>query len=154
MRIEAALALPKGTLLDMAAWERTPKQVRKHVEELESRDRVVRRLVDLMSGSSPGRDERRGAMPRRNGGGISLDAAYRSGALQRLTRPSGENVAPEGRGGVATDTARHHRKPAELAVRLAPYPQVSHGHPLAVSVRMDAVHFFDQRGDRIDVGWR
>ena len=28
------------------------------------------------------------------------------------------------------------------------------GHPLAISVRMDALHFFDDRGDRIDVGWR
>ena len=43
---------------------------------------------------------------------------------------------------------------AELAVRLAPYPQVGSGHPLAVAVRMDALHFFDDRGDRIDVGWR
>jgi multiple sugar transport system ATP-binding protein len=31
---------------------------------------------------------------------------------------------------------------------------VSPGHPLAVSVRMDALHFFDDRGARIDVGWR
>ena len=52
------------------------------------------------------------------------------------------------------DPGRHHRRPAELAVRLAPYPAVSAGHPLAVSVRMDALHFFDERGDRIDVGWR
>ena len=49
---------------------------------------------------------------------------------------------------------RHHRRPAELAVRLAPYPQVTGGHPLAVQVRMDALHFFDDRGDRIDVGRR
>ena len=39
-------------------------------------------------------------------------------------------------------------------VRLAPYPAVSPGHPLAIAVRMDALHFFDGRGDRIDVGWR
>jgi len=49
---------------------------------------------------------------------------------------------------------RHHRRPAELAVRLAPYPQVTSGHPLAVSVRMEALHFFDDRGDRIDIGRR
>ncbi|MEU1587400.1 ABC transporter ATP-binding protein [Micromonospora sp. NPDC005710] len=55
---------------------------------------------------------------------------------------------------VLPDPGRHHRRPAELAVRLAPYPAVSAGHPLAVSVRMDALHFFDERGDRIDVGWR
>ncbi|MCW6010692.1 ABC transporter ATP-binding protein [Micromonospora sp. CPCC 205371] len=55
---------------------------------------------------------------------------------------------------VLSDPGRHHRRPAELAVRLAPYPAVSSGHPLAISVRMDALHFFDERGDRIDVGWR
>ncbi|MCW3839937.1 ABC transporter ATP-binding protein [Micromonospora yasonensis] len=65
--------------------------------------------------------------------------------------------APSGAGNrtsVLPDPGRHHRRPAELAVRLAPYPAVSAGHPLAVQVRMDALHFFDERGDRIDVGWR
>ncbi|GIH17619.1 ABC transporter ATP-binding protein [Rugosimonospora africana] len=56
--------------------------------------------------------------------------------------------------GVFSDPGRHHRRPAELAVRLAPYPAVGSGHPLAVSVRMEALHFFDDRGQRIDVGWR
>jgi multiple sugar transport system ATP-binding protein len=49
---------------------------------------------------------------------------------------------------------KHHRRPAELCVRLAPYPAVGPGHPLAVSVRIDALHFFEERGKRIDVGWR
>ncbi|WP_192771861.1 ABC transporter ATP-binding protein [Plantactinospora soyae] len=80
--------------------------------------------------------------------------------MQRLTgRATGGSgqPAPEDRGGrtsVLNDPGRHHRRPAELAVRLAPYPAVTTGHPMAVSVRMDAVHFFDERGDRIDVGWR
>jgi multiple sugar transport system ATP-binding protein len=52
------------------------------------------------------------------------------------------------------DGGRHHRRPAELAVRLAPYPALSHGTPLSVRVRMEALHFFDERGKRIDVGWR
>ncbi|MCG5465458.1 ABC transporter ATP-binding protein [Micromonospora sp. NPDC053740] len=77
--------------------------------------------------------------------------------MQRLTgKPVEAQEAPPS--GVQTsvlpDPGRHHRRPAELAVRLAPYPAVSAGHPLAVSVRMDALHFFDERGDRIDVGWR
>jgi multiple sugar transport system ATP-binding protein len=55
---------------------------------------------------------------------------------------------------VLSDPGRHHRRSAELGVRLAPYPQVGAGHPLAVAVRMDQLHFFDDRGDRIDVGWR
>ncbi|WP_341718696.1 ABC transporter ATP-binding protein [Micromonospora sp. FIMYZ51] len=63
-------------------------------------------------------------------------------------------VANDNRTSVLADPGRHHRRPAELAVRLAPYPAVSAGHPLAIKVRMDALHFFDDRGDRIDVGWR
>ncbi|HCT76487.1 MAG TPA: sugar ABC transporter ATP-binding protein [Micromonosporaceae bacterium] len=61
---------------------------------------------------------------------------------------------PAQRESVLSDPGRHHRRAAELAVRLAPYPQVGSGHPLAVQVRMEALHFFDDRGDRIDVGWR
>jgi multiple sugar transport system ATP-binding protein len=81
--------------------------------------------------------------------------------VQRLTGRGGERVnghldpgAANGSRGVLSDPGRHHRRPAELAVRLAPYPAVSPGHPLAISVRMDALHFFDERGQRIDVGWR
>ncbi|MEV4637808.1 ABC transporter ATP-binding protein [Actinoplanes sp. NPDC049548] len=79
------------------------------------------------------------------------------GALQRLTgrgdRALLEREETE-KASVLSDPGRHHRRPAELAVRLAPYPAVSPGHPLAISVRMDALHFFDERGDRIDIGWR
>ena len=80
--------------------------------------------------------------------------------MQRLTGRAGEAAAePVASGGgnrtsVLSDPGRHHRRPAELAVRLAPYPAISAGHPMSVSVRMDALHFFDERGDRIDVGWR
>ncbi|MGC4865342.1 ABC transporter ATP-binding protein [Micromonospora sp. DT53] len=77
--------------------------------------------------------------------------------MQRLTGKPVEAQEPPVSGvqtSVLPDPGRHHRRPAELAVRLAPYPSVSAGHPLAVSVRMDALHFFDERGDRIDVGWR
>jgi multiple sugar transport system ATP-binding protein len=66
----------------------------------------------------------------------------------------GNHGAQQQRDSVLSDPGRHHRRPAELAVRLAPYPAVSHGHPLTVAVRMEALHFFDERGQRIDVGWR
>jgi multiple sugar transport system ATP-binding protein len=79
------------------------------------------------------------------------------GALQRLTgradKAALEREDPE-KTSVLSDPGRHHRRAAELAVRLAPYPAISAGHPLAINVRMDALHFFDERGDRIDVGWR
>ncbi|GGO04587.1 ABC transporter ATP-binding protein [Micromonospora parathelypteridis] len=77
--------------------------------------------------------------------------------MQRLTgKPVEPQEVPSGgtQTSVLPDPGRHHRRPAELAVRLAPYPAVSAGHSLAVSVRMDALHFFDERGARIDVGWR
>ncbi|MEV1142748.1 ABC transporter ATP-binding protein [Micromonospora sp. NPDC049799] len=79
--------------------------------------------------------------------------------VQRFAGRSGEQEDEDGsRSGTRTsvlhDPGRHHRRPAELAVRLAPYPAVTAGHPMAVQVRMDALHFFDERGDRIDVGWR
>ncbi|NBE82848.1 ABC transporter ATP-binding protein [Micromonospora rubida] len=80
--------------------------------------------------------------------------------MQRLTgrgaapAPTPDETVGGNRASVLSDQGRHHRRPAELGVRLAPYPAVSAGHPLAVSVRMDALHFFDERGDRIDVGWR
>jgi len=71
-------------------------------------------------------------------------AGHAAGANSRRSAPTS----------VLSDPGRHHRRPAELAVRLAPYPAVSPGHPLAISVRMEALHFFDERGHRIDVGWR
>ncbi|MFF5070282.1 ABC transporter ATP-binding protein [Micromonospora olivasterospora] len=78
--------------------------------------------------------------------------------VQRITGRGadlpGEPAPRQPRTSVLSDPGRHHRRAAELAVRLAPYPAVSPGHPLALTVRMDALHFFDERGDRIDVGWR
>jgi multiple sugar transport system ATP-binding protein len=103
-------------------------------------------------------DEMGGPVHDQNGDGNALRRF--GGALQRLTgrgdRSNGvrENGRDPEQTSVLSDPGRHHRRPAELAVRLAPYPAVSPGHPLAISVRMDSLHFFDDRGDRIDVGWR
>ncbi|MFC7545217.1 ABC transporter ATP-binding protein [Plantactinospora sp. GCM10030261] len=75
--------------------------------------------------------------------------------VQRLAGRSAQpSPAAAAQTSVLTDQGRHHRRPGELVVRLAPYPAVSAGDGLAVSVRVDALHFFDERGDRIDVGWR
>jgi multiple sugar transport system ATP-binding protein len=56
--------------------------------------------------------------------------------------------------GPAELQGRHGKPPAELAVRLQPYPSLRVGEPLSIGVRLDALHFFDPRGIRIDVGWR
>jgi multiple sugar transport system ATP-binding protein len=67
-----------------------------------------------------------------------------------------EPAQPDG-GGVATAVleprARHYRIRAELAVRLPPYPNLRTGDQLNVSVRLEQLHFFDNYGRRIDVGW-
>ncbi|GAA2565800.1 ABC transporter ATP-binding protein [Winogradskya consettensis] len=76
--------------------------------------------------------------------------------LQRLTGRTEKPVIvrEEPKASILNDPGRHARRPAELAVRLAPYPAIAAGHPLAIGVRLDALHFFDERGDRIDIGWR
>jgi multiple sugar transport system ATP-binding protein len=89
--------------------------------------------------------------------GVSSPLKRIGGALQRLTGRNEASAAVQTREPESSSVlngGRHNRRPAELSVRLAPYPAVSPGHPLAVSVRMDALHFFDERGARIDVGWR
>jgi multiple sugar transport system ATP-binding protein len=78
-----------------------------------------------------------------------------TGGLRRfMNRLAGTNGARPQEGSNGAEGGRHHRRPAELSVRLAPYPAVGPGHPLAVSVRIDALHFFEEQGKRIDVGWR
>lgn len=77
------------------------------------------------------------------------------GLLSRLAgrgTPAGDfaPVRPGGAGGVLTDSGRHHHRSADLAVRLAPYPDISIGQSMSVSVRIEALHLFDSRGDRID----
>jgi multiple sugar transport system ATP-binding protein len=105
-------------------------------------------VVDEMGGPVSDKVPEGGAL-RRFGGALQRLA----GRGDRTTEERADGRDPE-KTSVLSDEGRHHRRPAELAVRLAPYPAVSPGHPLAISVRMDALHFFDERGGRIDVGWR
>lgn len=56
-RIESALGLTTGMLVEMAAWERTPGPVRRHVEELESREKAMRYLVSIASQRGAGEPE-------------------------------------------------------------------------------------------------
>jgi multiple sugar transport system ATP-binding protein len=105
-------------------------------------------MVDEMGGPvEPGANGQRGL---RRFGQVMQRLAGRAADAPVSAPSSGDG----NRTSVLNDPGRHHRRPAELAVRLAPYPGIAAGHPLAVSVRMDALHFFDERGDRIDVGWR
>jgi multiple sugar transport system ATP-binding protein len=105
-------------------------------------------VVDEMGGAVSEQAHESGALRRFGGALQRLTGRGERGAAQRTADRDPDQTS------VLSDPGRHHRRPAELAVRLAPYPAVSPGHPLAISVRMDALHFFDERGDRIDVGWR
>jgi multiple sugar transport system ATP-binding protein len=117
-------------------------------------------VVDDIGGTAPDIGEARGLrrfsnMVRRVAGRggdselVSAGVGAHNNGYNGKPSPAGRNSQ-----GIFADAGRHHRRPAELAVRLAPYPAVNNGHPLAVTVRMEALHFFDDRGQRIDVGWR
>jgi multiple sugar transport system ATP-binding protein len=75
-------------------------------------------------------------------------------SLRRIARRLTGRPPADDRPVVNSQPGRHHRRPAELSVRLAPYPAVDPGHPMALEVRMDTLHFFERSGDRIDVGKR
>ncbi|HEY1489299.1 MAG TPA: ABC transporter ATP-binding protein, partial [Micromonosporaceae bacterium] len=98
--------------------------------------------------------------------------APRRSVVEKVRQLSGRAVALGGRpaSGLHVDVAdaaapssappsvfgdgRRHRRPAEFVMRLAPYPTAGPGQNIAVAVRLDEAHFFDGRGNRIDVGWR
>src|SRR4051794_32865752 len=97
-------------------------------------------IVDDIGGTPPEVTESRGLrrfsnlvkrVTNRSADGELVGAGVAAHNGHRDTRPG-----PGGRNsqGVFGDAGRHHRRPAELAVRLAPYPAVSNGHPLAVAV--------------------
>jgi multiple sugar transport system ATP-binding protein len=108
-------------------------------------------VVDDIGGTPP--EMANGSGPLRRLGGVVQRLTGRS-TRTADANGSAHSASGDASGSVLTESGRHHRRPAELAVRLAPYPQIASGHPLSVSVRMDALHFFDERGSRIDVGWR
>ncbi|HWB34640.1 MAG TPA: ABC transporter ATP-binding protein [Rugosimonospora sp.] len=139
--------------LDIGAYAVVVDDIGGTPPEIKDGARGLRRLGSLVRRAA-------GARPNGNGNGgrgelVAAGVGSRSANGHSALAPTGR-PDPVGRNapGIFSDPGRHHRRPAELAVRLAPYPAVSAGHPLAVQVRMDALHFFDDRGQRIDVGWR
>ncbi len=75
----------------------------------------------------------------------------RSALGSRSTRTASNPSGPQS---VFGDPSHRHRRPAEFAIRLAPYPNGTPGQAMAVAVSLDQAHFFDEWGKRIDVGWR
>jgi multiple sugar transport system ATP-binding protein len=96
-----------------------------------------------------------------NGNGAEHGRFGRMGGLFRRAHRVDRDAdgSANGRAGAAATSVleqagKHARQPAELAVRLQPYPALRVGEPMSVAVRLDQLHFFDPRGQRIDVGWR
>lgn len=76
------------------------------------------------------------------------------GPWAQLRRLGGRalNRSPQESTDTPTESGRHQRVDANLAVRLAPHPGLKVGDWLALEVDLSQVHFFDPRGRRIDVG--
>lgn len=78
-RLEEALDLPRGRLIETARWERTPAPVKRDFARLQTDRRAVRRLSEMLSSGS-------------------LDEAYCSGELARLvgriTPSEGDELSP------------------------------------------------------------
>ena len=97
-----------------------------------------------------------------NGGGRLGKMAgmfRRSPRIERSeSRNGGYPAESDSAGRVGTSVleqpGRHSRQRAELAVRLTPYPNVRVGDTMSVAVKLDQLHFFDSRGQRVDVGRR
>jgi multiple sugar transport system ATP-binding protein len=110
-------------------------------------------------GPRPGNN---GHTPRSGGrvAGMFRRAAARTEAPANGTEPANGSAPTNGRAhgngrvDVLDQAPKHTRAPAELAVRLQPYPALRVGEPMSIGVRLDQLHFFDPHGNRIDVGWR
>ncbi|QVQ52524.1 ABC transporter ATP-binding protein [Spiractinospora alimapuensis] len=77
------------------------------------------------------------------------------GPWERLRRLGGTLTrTPQESTAEPSESGRHQRVDANLAVRLAPHPGLKVGDWLALAVDLPQVHFFDPRGRRIDVGPR
>jgi SOS-response transcriptional repressor LexA len=109
-RLEGALGLEAGELRSVAAWLRTPREVRRQVERLADQRAAARRLALLLRGAAPAASSRgskreggaqgSGAAAKRGRGGAGgLDALYRSGELRRLIERLDPGTAP-GAGGL------------------------------------------------------
>ncbi|HEX6196873.1 MAG TPA: ABC transporter ATP-binding protein [Jiangellaceae bacterium] len=81
-------------------------------------------------------------------------AAWRGAASRLFGLRSRSADDPSDEAAQAPTHARATRRSADLALRLAPYPNLASGHQLPVTVDLEALHFFTDRGDRIGGGWR
>ena len=101
---------------------------------------------DLWTAPEPDVDTPRRARRR----DVAADHRPRRAARSRRGRPGARSThrrwcAPtRRRRRRSSATGRRHRRPAEFVVRLAPYPGGSAGQAIAVAVRLEQAHFFDE----------
>jgi repressor LexA len=79
-RLEGALKLDRGSLIQAARWQSTPAEVRREVSQLHGDRRAAQRLAEILTQS-------RGGVARKT----ALDEAYRNGELKRLI----ERLSPD-----------------------------------------------------------
>jgi len=106
-RIEEALRITRGTLIEAARWQSTPETVRREVESLEVKQRAARRLAEIVAGGNFGDG--------RQGGDDRLDVAFRSGELHRLV----EVLSPSS---ISPDASVPHREVPLINSVTAGYP--------------------------------
>jgi repressor LexA len=75
-KLEGALGLPPGALVEVAQWQETPRKVKQEVARLKSRDAATRKLLETLEKARSGK---------------SLDELYRSGDLKKMI----DAVSPE-----------------------------------------------------------
>lgn len=107
-RLETALALTPGSLVDAAHWTATPVSVRRRVMELEESQRAAAEALKAALGAGAGR----------------LDEAYRSGRLHALIQKLDGGTAVVSRPGPGTMDVR-----AMLPVQVPLINSVAAGYP-------------------------
>ena len=116
--------------------------------------------IDDLGGVPPGEDppsrrRRIGAAVRQFTGRVTpIGLASAQHAAGSFAARSTTAVLDDRDRSVFSDPSRRHRRPADFVVRLAPYPSGAAGQAMAVTVDIEQAHFFDDQGNRIDVGWR
>ena len=109
-KMERAMRLRAGTLIEAAQWQSAPAMVKRHVAAMQSNQRVTRELVDAV----------------REGEG-GLDALYRSGQLRRMIEKlSGTEGGNSGAAGAGANAGM---APITLPVEVPLINSVAAGYP-------------------------
>lgn len=111
-KMEMAMRLRAGTLIEAAQWQSAPAMVKRHVAAMQTNQRVTRELVDAV----------------REGEG-GLDALYRSGQLRRMIEKLSGPEGASGNAGATGAGAGAGVAPITLPVEVPLINSVAAGYP-------------------------